>query len=394
MPEAKRDYYEVLGVAREASADEIKKAYRKLAFKYHPDQNPGDKAAEEQFKHISEAYEVLSDPGKRQQYDQFGHAAFGQGMGGGGHPGAGFGGIDLEEALRTFMGAFGGGGGGSIFDNFFGGGGGDGQRETHRGSDLRFDLEIDFEEAVLGAEKEVQIPILEACGPCSGSGGEPGSRREKCKQCSGRGMVVTSRGFFQVRQTCPVCGGTGEMLSSPCRTCRGEGRVRMRRSLQLKIPAGVETGSRLRLAGKGEAGIRSGSPGDLYVVLHVRPHELFERHDEDIFCEVPVPFDIAALGGEIEAPTIHGPARLKIPAGVESGRVFRLRRQGVVNPRSGIEGDAHVRVRIEVPRKISSKQRKAMEALSAILEDSNYPERAEFARRVARYYDRTSSMRR
>ena len=391
MPEAKKDFYETLGVAREASADEIKKAYRKLALKYHPDRNPGDKTAEEQFKRITEAYEVLSDPQKRQQYDQFGHAAFGQGAGPGGYPGGGgFGGIDLEEALRTFMGAF--GGGGSIFDNFFGGGGEEGRHEAHRGSDLRFDLEIDFEEAVLGSSREVQIPVLEACGECSGSGAEPGSRREKCRQCDGRGMVVSSRGFFQVRQTCPVCQGTGQVIAKPCRVCHGEGRVKTRRTLQLKIPAGVETGSRLRLVGKGEAGARGGPAGDLYVVLHVRAHDVFERHDEDIYSEVPVPFTVAALGGEIDVPTVHGPAKLKIPAGTESGRVFRLRSQGVTNPRSGIEGDHHVRIRIEVPQKLGGKQRRAMEELASMLEDSNYPDRVEFLRRVKRFYDRKAAM--
>ncbi|MBM4153701.1 MAG: molecular chaperone DnaJ [Lentisphaerae bacterium] len=390
MPEAKQDFYEVLGVARDASADDIKKAYRKLALQYHPDRNPGNKAAEEQGKRITEAYEVLSDAQKRQTYDQFGHAAFGQGGGGGGHPGAGFGGIDLEEALRTFMGAF--GGGGSIFDNFFGGGGDEGGRESHRGSDLRFDLEIDFEEAVLGSEREVQIPVLEACPTCSGSGAEAGSKREKCKQCGGRGMVISSRGFFQVRQTCPVCQGTGEVIAKPCRACHGEGRTKVRRSLQLKIPAGVETGSRLRLAGKGEAGMRGGAAGDLYVVLHVRQHEVFERHDEDIYCEVPIPFEIAALGGEIDVPTIHGSAKLKIPPGTESGRVFRLRGQGVTNPRSGIEGDHHARIRIDVPQKLGGRQRRALEELAATLDESNYPDRAEFLRRVKKFHERRSAM--
>jgi molecular chaperone DnaJ len=389
MPEAKQDYYEVLGVARDAGQDDIKKAYRKLALQYHPDRNPGNKAAEEQFKRITEAYEILSDPQKRQTYDQLGHAAFGQGAGPGGHPGAGFGGIDLEEALRTFMGTF--GGGGSIFDNFFGGGE-EGGRESHRGSDLRFDLEIDFEEAVLGSEREVQIPVLESCRTCSGSGAEAGSKRERCRQCNGRGEVVSSRGFFQVRQTCPVCQGTGEVIAKPCRECRGEGRTKVRRSLQLKIPAGVETGSRLRLAGKGEAGIRGGSAGDLYVVLHVRPHDVFERHDEDIFCEVPLPFEIGALGGEIDVPTIHGSAKLKIPPGTESGRVFRLRGQGVTNPRSGIEGDHHVRIRIDVPQKLGGRQRRALEELAAMLDESNYPDRAEFLRRVRTFNDRRSAM--
>lgn len=391
MPEARPDYYEVLGVSRDASAEDIKKAYRRLALQYHPDRNPGNKAAEEKFKQISEAYEVLSDPEKRRQYDQFGHAAFGGGPGPGGGFGGGFGGIDLEEALRTFMGAF--GGAGSIFDDFFGGGlEEDGRGESHRGGDLRFDLEIDFEEAVLGSRRELQLPMLQPCPDCGGSGAERGSGRERCRQCGGRGMIVQSQGFFQIRRTCPHCHGTGEVLARPCRTCRGEGRIKARRTIELKIPAGVETGSRLRLAGHGEAGFRGGAAGDLYVVLHVRPHDVFERRGDDILCEVPVPFDVAITGGEIEVPTIHGPARLKIPAGTESGRVFRLAGQGVRNPRQGVHGDHFVRVRIEVPQRLSARQRKALEEFRSLLDASNYPEIAEFERRVKRYYERKAKL--
>ncbi len=392
MADAKQDYYEVLGVAKDASPEDLKKAYRKLALQYHPDRNPGDKSAEEKFKHISEAYEVLSDPQKRAQYDQFGHRAFGPGAGGPGGFGGGFQGIDLEEALRTFMGAF--GGGGSIFDDFFGGGlrGDERPDGASRGADVRFDLEIDFEEAVLGSEREIALPLLDECERCRGSGAEPGSKREQCRHCHGRGVVTASHGFMQIRQTCPVCGGGGEVITKPCRDCGGAGRVKRRRTLNLKIPAGVETGSRLRLPGKGQGGLRGGPAGDLYVVLHVRQHDLFERHDEDVYCEVPVPFQIAALGGEIDVPTVQGMAKLRIPPGTESGKVFRLRGKGVINAHSGIQGDHHVRVRVEVPQGLSSRQRRALEELGGSLEPANFPGQADFYRRAKVFYDRKSAM--
>jgi molecular chaperone DnaJ len=387
----KRDYYEVLGVNRSASADEIKKAYRKLAVQYHPDKNPGNKAAEEKFKEISEAYEVLSDTEKRQRYDQFGHAAFGPAGGGGpGGFGGGFGGIDLEEALRTFMGAFGGGGGGSIFDNFFGGGA---SREgVSRGADLRFDLEIEFEEAVFGSSRDIALTLMEECATCHGSGSEPGSKREVCKRCHGSGMVVSGGGFFQVRQTCPTCGGGGEVISKPCRDCRGEGRVKGRRTLSLKIPAGVETGSRLRLAGKGEGGARGGPAGDLYVVLHVRPHDFFQRRGEDIFCEMPVPFHIATLGGEIEVPTIHGYASLKIPPGTASGTVFRIRGKGVSGVQGYGTGDQHVRVLIDVPERLSGRQRDALREFGETLDESNHPRIRSIRRMAEEFYEHKAKM--
>ena len=379
MAAAKRDYYEVLGVERGASAEEIKKAYRKLAVQFHPDKNPGNVEAEEKFKEISEAYEILSDPDKRRSYDQFGHRAFS----GGGAGGFGFGGIDLEEALRTFMGAF--GGGGSIFENFFGGGG-----RSHdgaaRGADLRFDLEIDFEEAVFGSERELDLPILQECRACSGTGAGPDSRRQPCRPCGGRGTIISTNGFFQIRQTCSTCGGAGEVITNPCRECRGEGRVKGRSKIALRIPSGVETASRLRLAGKGEGGARGGPPGDLYVVLHVKPHELFQRKDEDIFIELPIPFHIAALGGEVEVPTIHGMTTLKIPPGTASGSLFRLRGKGLSAPGLFRGGDQHVRVAVEVPARLSGKQKEQLRQFAASLDGDEHGQYAKLRKLADEFY--------
>lgn len=393
MAPGNKDFYATLGVGRSASADEIKKAYRKLAVQYHPDKNPGNKEAEEKFKEITEAYEVLSDADKRQRYDQFGSAAFGPGGGAGpGGFGGGFGGgIDLEEALRTFMGAMGGGGGGSIFDDFFGGGGG-GRRGTRdaamRGSDLRYDLEIEFEEAVFGAQHEMTLSLMDECPTCRGSGQEAGSRRETCQRCRGSGSVISSSGFFQVRQTCSSCGGAGEIIANPCRECRGEGRIKTRKNITLKIPAGVETGSRLRLAGKGEGGSRGGPAGDLYVVVHVKNHPFFQRHGEDIIVEMPIPFDVAALGGTVEVPTVQGFASLKIPAGTASGTVLRLRGKGIAAVGGGRLGDQHVRVVVEVPERLERAQRKALEAFAAECTTENYPRMKDVRRIADHFYQR------
>jgi len=389
MPSQKKDYYELLGIAKGASAEEIKKAYRKLAVKYHPDKNPGDKAAEEHFKEFSEAYEVLSDPSKRQQYDQFGHAAFGAGRGrgggGGSYGGGGFGGIDLEEALRTFMGAS-GGGGGSIFDNFFGGGGQSrNPNAPQKGADLRFDLEIDFEEAVLGSHREIRININETCAACKGSGAEPGSGKRTCSDCGGAGQVISGGGFVQFRQTCPTCRGAGQVIEKPCSACHGQGLVRNKRTIDVKIPSGVETGSRLRVGGRGEGGLRGGSSGDLYIVLHVREHEFFKRNDLDIICEIPVPFHIATLGGEVQVPTIHGAADLKIPAGTESGQIFRMRGKGISNPRYGT-GDQHIVVQIEVPKGLSSKEKKKLEDAVAILNEKHFPLGQKMTKAAEKFY--------
>jgi molecular chaperone DnaJ len=380
MASEKQDYYELLGIAKGAEADEIKKAYRKMAVKYHPDKNPGDKASEEKFKEVSEAYEVLSDAGKRQQYDQFGHAAFGAGRGRGGGGGGGFGGggggfggIDLEEALRTFMGAS-GGGGGSIFENFFGGGGGRSRNPNapQQGSDLRFDLNIDFEEAVLGSHREIRINVNETCGGCKGTGAERGSGKRTCSACGGAGQVISGGGFVQFRQTCPTCQGAGEVIEKPCSKCHGQGLIRNKRTIDVKIPGGVETGSRLRVAGRGEGGRRGGPAGDLYIVLHVHDHEFFKRNDLDIVCEVPVPFQTAMLGGEVQVPTIHGNADLKIPAGTESGKIFRLRGKGIVSPRYG-SGDQHIVIQIEIPQGLSGKEKKKLQEAAGILNDKHFP---------------------
>jgi molecular chaperone DnaJ len=389
MSGQKRDYYEVLGIAKGASAEEIKKAYRKMAIQYHPDKNPGDKASEEKFKEVSEAYEVLSDETKRQQYDQFGHAAFGAGRGGGGggsYGGFGGGGIDLEEALRTFMGAS--GGGGSIFENFFGGGGrSQNPNAPQEGADLRFDLEIDFEEAVLGSSREIRINVNETCDRCKGSGAEPGSGRKTCSTCRGQGQVVNGGGFIQFRQTCPTCRGSGQVIEKPCTACRGQGLVRNKRTIDVKIPGGVETGSRLRIAGKGEGGLRGGPAGDLYIVLHVREHEFFKRNDLDIICEVPVPFHIAALGGAVHVPTIHGGAELKIPAGTENGKVFRMKGKGITSPRYGT-GDQHVVVQIEIPQGLGGKEKKKLEEAVAVLNEKHFPLTQKMLKAAEKFYER------
>lgn len=390
MATQKRDYYDVLGVDRGASAEDIKKAYRKLAVKYHPDKNPGDKEAEESFKEISEAYEVLADPAKKQRYDQFGHQAFGPGTGGGaGGFGGGFGGIDLEEALRTFMGAF--GGGGSIFDDFFGmGGSRGGQREAaNRGSDLRYDLEIGFEDAAFGAQHTLALPIMEACASCQGTGAAPDSKMQACSRCGGHGVIQTSTGFFQMRQTCDACGGAGRVNSTPCTACRGAGRVKERKTITLKIPPGVETGSRLRLAGKGEGGIRGGPSGDLYVVIHVKEHEFFKRQDIDVFCEMPIGIHVAALGGEVQVPTIHGYAKLKVPSGTQGGALFRLRGKGLPDPHGGRPGDQHVSVMVEIPERLNGSQKRMLQQFSESTGDTNYAK----ARRVRKIAEKFFSHR-
>lgn len=366
---AKRDYYEVLGVPRTAGEEEIKKAYRKLAIKYHPDKNPGDKTAEERFKELGEAYEVLSDPQKRAAYDQYGHAAFdpraragaGQAWSGGFH--------DPFEIFREVF----GGGAGSFFDEFFGGGGRADPFGPMRGDDLRYDLEIDFEEAAAGCEKEITVSKLEQCETCQGSGMEAGSRLRTCGTCGGRGQIVSARGIFSIAQTCPHCQGAGRVIERPCRACRGAGRRERTSKVKLRIPAGVDTGARLRSAGNGEAGVRGGPPGDLYVVLHVRPHEIFQRDGDDLLCEVPVSFVQAALGADIEVPTLNGTATIKIPPGTQPGTMFRLRGKGVRNVHGHGHGDLHVRVNVEVPTRLTAAQRAKLEEFAALCSGHETP---------------------
>ncbi len=384
----KRDYYEVLGVSRTASDEEIKKAYRKLALQHHPDRNAGNKAAEEKFKELSEAYEVLNDSQKRQQYDQYGHAGLRSSFGPGGfdfsrdftH------GADLHDIFGDLF-----GGAGGMFEEFFGRAGGrrgaDGSRAA-RGADLRFDLEIDFEDSIFGAEHEITLPVSDTCSTCKGTGAEPGHHKETCRHCNGRGIVVTSSGFFHVQQDCPSCGGRGEIITHPCRTCRGTGLVKNSKQLMLKIPPGVETGSRLRLSGRGEGGVRGGPPGDLYVMLHVRPHSLFQREGADLFCEVPVPLDTALLGGEIQVPTVEGWATLKLAPGTENGKLFRLRGKGVPGLGGEPPGDLHARVTVEVPKNLSGAQkRKLKEFIDSCAEDQ-YPGRNQFKKHAGEFLER------
>jgi molecular chaperone DnaJ len=340
----KRDYYDVLGVAQGASAEDIKKAFRKLAHAHHPDKNPGDKAAEDRFKEIGEAYAVLGDAGKREAYDRFGTA----GLSG------------SREGFGDFDGGF-----GSIFDDilegFFGGRAGSSARGVHRGADLRYNLEIKFEEAVTGTEKEIVVPRLETCATCRGTGAKAGTQAAPCKTCRGSGQVRFSQGFLTVSQTCNRCRGEGRVVEHPCTACRGLGQTRTERTLTVKVPGGVETGTRLKLSGEGEAGVRGGPPGDLYVVIGVREHPLFTRQGDDIYCEVPVSFTQAALGAQIDIPTILDRAAVKIPPGSQTGTEFRLRGKGFPNIRGYGHGDLLVRIFVEIPAHLTTKQRELLE---------------------------------
>ena len=342
----KRDYYEILGVSRDASSDELKKAYRKLAMKYHPDRNPGDKSAEERFKDSSAAYQVLSDPERRAQYDRFGHAAFEQG--------AGFGGFDFSAA--GFEDIF-----SDIFGDFFGTARGRSRSRAQRGDDLRYDLEIRFEDAVFGTEHVINVPRLAACDTCGGKGTKGGAARATCSACRGSGQLRFQQGFFTIAKTCGQCGGQGTVIKDPCRSCHGSGVTQKSQSLNIKIPPGVDSGSRLKLRSEGEAGSNGGPAGDLYVVINVQEHPLFVRQDNDIVCEVPVSFTQAALGAEIEVPTIEGKLKMKVAAGTQSGAVLRLRGKGVPDLRGSGRGDQLVRVLVETPRKLTARQRELLE---------------------------------
>jgi molecular chaperone DnaJ len=373
----KRDYYEVLGIGRNASDEEVKRAYRKLAVKFHPDKNPDDPHAEEKFKELGEAYDVLMDPEKRAAYDRFGHAAFAPG-------GIGFGG-GFHDPFDIFREVFGGGFGGGIFETFFGGAG-TRTEDRHRGSDLRYDMEITLEEAAFGVQKEIEIEKLGICDKCDGTGAEPGSRAVTCPTCRGRGQVISSRGFFQVSQTCPRCRGAGEIIEKPCPQCRGEGRVEKRSRVTLKIPAGIREGSRLRSSSNGEAGIRCGPPGDLYVVIHIKEHKVFQRDGDSLYCEVPIPFSVAALGGEVDIPTLEGKAHLKVPAGTQSGQMFKLRGKGISNIDGRSRGDLLARLIVEVPSRLNAEQRRKLEEFAALCGDDNTPLRKSFFERAKEFF--------
>ncbi len=380
---AKDDYYDLLGVAKGATEEELKKAYRKKAVQYHPDKNPGNKESEEMFKKVSEAYEALKDPDKRAAYDRYGHAAF-QGPGAGARGSAGAGGFhDPYDIFREVFGQGGGGGGGGIFDEMFGGGNRDGGRD---GSDLRYDLEITLEEAARGVEKEISFRKLVSCEHCHGSGAEPGSKRVTCPTCRGAGQVRRSGGIIVFTQTCPTCNGSGVKIEKPCAVCRGEGRVAKTTKLNVKIPAGVDSGSRLRSAGNGEAPAAGGSPGDLYIVLAVKEHELFERQGDDLFCEIPIKFTLATLGGSIEVPTLTGRASLKIPAATQSGTTFRLRDRGMPSLRGRGHGDQLIRVQVEVPSHLSSDQRKLLEDFARISGDAQEPTSKKFFEKAKKFF--------
>ena len=377
MPTKKRDYYEVLGVGSNASEEEVKRAYRKLAVKFHPDKNPDDPHAEEKFKELGEAYDVLMDPDKRAAYDRFGHAAFAQGAG----VGRGF-----HDPFEIFREVFGGGGfGGGIFETFFGGTGARSE-DRQRGSDLRYDMQIELEEAAFGVEKEIEIEKLDTCAKCHGSGSEQGSRTIRCPTCDGRGQVISSRGFFHVSQTCPRCRGAGEIIEKPCPKCHGEGRVEKPSRVKLKIPAGIREGARLRSSHNGEAGVRGAPPGDLYVVIHIKEHKIFQREGNNLYCEVPIPFTTAALGSEVPVPTLEGKAHLKLPAGTQSGQVFRLRGKGIINVNGRDRGDLLARLIVEVPSHLNAEQRRKLEEFAALCGEENTPLRKSFFERAKEFF--------
>jgi molecular chaperone DnaJ len=351
MATKKRDYYEVLGVNRDASEEDIKKAYRKLAMKFHPDRNPDSKESEEKFKEAKEAYEILTEPDKRRAYDAYGHAGVNPQMGGMGE-GPGFGGF--AEAF------------GDIFSDIFGGGQGRGRSTVFRGADLRYNLEVTLEQAARGTETKIRIPTMEACETCKGSGAKPGTQPKTCETCHGQGTVRLSQGFFSIQQTCPTCHGSGKVIAEPCATCRGAGRIKKHKTLSVKIPAGVDEGDRIRLSGEGESGVNGGPPGDLYVVIHLSEHGVFQRDGDDLHCEMPISFSQAALGGEIEIPTLDGSAKVKVPPETQSGQVFRLRGKGIKGVRSTYPGDLLCEVVVETPVRLTDRQKDLLKELEEI----------------------------
>jgi len=385
---AKRDYYEVLGLSKGASADEIKKAYRKKAKELHPDRNKDNPTAEKEFKEAGEAYDVLKDPDKKAAYDRFGHAAFEGGMGGGGggaRPGGGFGGGQGDFA-SAFSDVF-----DDLFGDFMGGGRGGGRQRAARGSDLRYNLRVTLEEAYTGLQKSINVPSSVACDACSGSGAEGGAEPTTCPTCSGMGKVRAQQGFFTVERTCPTCSGMGQIIKNPCKVCHGHGRVEKDRTLSVNIPPGVETGTRIRLAGEGEAGMRGGPAGDLYIFIEVAPHEIFQREDNNLFCRVPVSMAAAALGGDIEVPTIDGGRiRVKIPEGSQSGRQMRLRGKGMPALRGGAPGDMFIELAVETPVNLTARQKELLREFTGLSENNN-PESKSFLSSVKSFWDSMKS---
>ncbi|MFC3033848.1 molecular chaperone DnaJ [Pseudoalteromonas fenneropenaei] len=371
---SKRDYYEVLGVSKDAGERDIKKAYKRLAMKYHPDRTAGDADLEAKFKEVKEAYEVLTDDKKRQMYDQYGHAAFEQG--GGGHGGFGGGHADFGDIF------------GDVFGDIFGGG--RRQSRQQRGADLRYNMELSLEEAVRGKEVEIKVPTWVSCSPCDGSGAKPGTKPKTCTTCHGAGQVQMRQGFFAVQQTCPTCQGTGQIIADPCDKCHGQGRVEKTKTLSVKIPAGVDTGDRIRLSGEGEAGVHGAPSGDLYVQVSVREHPIFVRDGNNLYCEVPISFTTAALGGEIEVPTLDGRAKLKIPAESQTGKMFRLRAKGVKSVRSGVVGDLICKVVIETPVNLNERQKELLRELEESMggeSSKNRPKAQGFFDGVKKFFD-------
>ena len=377
---SKRDFYEVLGVSRGASADEIKKAYRKKAKELHPDRNKDNPNAETQFKEVGEAYDVLKDADKRAAYDRFGHAAFEGGMGGGARPG----GPGQGDFASAFSDVF-----DDLFGDFMGGqrGGAGGRQRAARGSDLRYNLRVTLEDAYSGLQKSITVPTSVQCGPCNGSGAEGGAEPTTCPTCSGMGKVRAQQGFFTVERTCPTCSGLGQTIKNPCKGCGGAGRVEKERALSVNIPAGVETGTRIRLSGEGEAGLRGGPPGDLYIFIEVAKHKLFDRDENHLFCHVPVSMTTAALGGDLEVPTIDGGrARVKIPAGSQAGRQMRLRGKGMPALRGGGAGDMFIELAVETPVNLTSRQKEILKEFDSLSEDNN-PESKSFFSSVKTFWD-------
>jgi len=354
---AKRDYYEILGLAKNASDEEIKKAYRKLAMKYHPDRNPDSKGAEDKFKEAKEAYEMLSDPGKREAYDRYGHAGVDPNMAGGGF-GAGAGGFG------GFSDAF-----GDIFGDIFGQGarGGRSGPQVYRGADLRYNLEITLEQAAHGFDTTIRVPSWSECDTCHGSGAKPGTSPTTCTTCGGQGQVRMQQGFFSIQQTCPKCHGTGKIIPTPCPSCSGAGRIKRNKTLEVKIPPGIDDGMRIRSSGNGEPGMNGGPPGDLYVEIRIKPHSVFQRDGDDLHCEIPVSFAKAALGGEVEVPTLNGKASFTLPEGTQSGKTFRLRSKGIKGVRSGYAGDLFCHVVVETPVKLTERQKELLQEFEQLM---------------------------